>query len=107
MLLANRTCPLANSWNASPISDVFCSWKRAISSSIRRTIVSNLLVASSLSAFSCLYSASASPYFSDRVSMSLSRFISFSFTVSASSQCCLKAPALSAIVALIDCTART
>lgn len=53
MLFAKCACPLANSCNAIPISAVFCSWKRSISSFIIRTMVSNLLVASSLSAFNC------------------------------------------------------
>lgn len=54
ILFAKRACPFANSWKATPISNVFCSWKRTISSFIRLTIVSNLLVASSLSAFNCI-----------------------------------------------------
>lgn len=57
---AKRACPFANSWKAIPISFVFCSWNRTISSFISFTIVSNLLVASSLSAFSCIYKTNIS-----------------------------------------------
>lgn len=100
MPLDSRACPLANSWKASPISDVFCSWNRTISSFISLTIVSNLLDVSSPSALSCIpekhnvstclgssttsqlekkklntltisYSRSASANFSDRVSLYL------------------------------------
>lgn len=79
MSFASFACPFANSWKARPMSDVFCSWNRTISSFINLTINSNLLVASSLSAFNCINPKQSSSRYPSQDKIHVKLFFSFLF----------------------------